>query len=111
MGIDIEREPFTPICDRLWMCDYERVEDHGAYRDVIVRLEIMTAGWLKLASPADHVDVEAGRAAMDLVNGLGHPAWSVMQGGYTPGLITSLMFLPLAVLLAKRLCSERATAT
>ncbi len=45
------------------------------------------------------------------LTGLGHPAWSVMQGGYTPGLITSLMFLPLAVLLAKRLWSERATAT
>ena len=49
--------------------------------------------------------------AMELVNGLGHPAWSVMQRGYTPGLITSLMFLPLAVLLAKRLWSERATTT
>lgn len=65
MGIDIEREPFTPICDRLWMCDYERVEDHGAYRDVLVRLEIMTAGWLKLARPMDHVDVEAGRAWLE----------------------------------------------
>ena len=39
MGIELEREPFSPICDRLWMCDYERVEDHGAYREVILRLQ------------------------------------------------------------------------
>ena len=46
--------------------------------------------------------------ALELVNGVGHPAWSVLQGGYTPGLITSLMLLPLALLLAARLSRERA---
>ena len=45
--------------------------------------------------------------AVELVNGIGHPAWSVMQGGYTPGLVTSLMLLPLALLLAARLSAER----
>ena len=48
--------------------------------------------------------------ALELVNGIGHPAWSVMQGGYTPGLITSLMLLPLAMLLAVRLSTERTSA-
>ena len=47
---------------------------------------------------------------LELVNGVGHPAWSVMQGGYTPGLITSLILLPLALLLAARLSTERAAA-
>jgi len=59
---DIEREPFTPITDRLWLCDYERVEDHGAYRDVLLRLERMTGHALGLANVTDHVDIEAGRA-------------------------------------------------
>ncbi len=49
--------------------------------------------------------------AMELVNGIGHPVWSVMQRGYTPGLITSLMLLPLALLLARRLWSERAAGS
>ncbi len=49
--------------------------------------------------------------AVELVNGFGHPAWSVMQRGYTPGLVTSLVLLPLAVLLAGRLRTERAAAT
>ena len=48
--------------------------------------------------------------AVELANGIGHPAWSVMQGGYTPGLITSLMLLPLALLLATRLSTERAVS-
>ena len=48
--------------------------------------------------------------ALELVNGIGHPAWSVMQGGYTPGLVTSLMLLPLALLLAARLSAERSAA-
>ena len=46
--------------------------------------------------------------ALGLVNGVGHPAWSVLQGGYTPGLITSLVLLPLALLLAAGLSAERA---
>ncbi len=45
--------------------------------------------------------------AVELVNGLGHPTWSVMQRGYTPGLVTSLILLPLAVVLAGQLRSER----
>ena len=45
--------------------------------------------------------------ALELANGVGHLAWSVLQGGYTPGLITSLMLLPLALLLAVRLSTER----
>lgn len=62
MGIDLEREPYLPMCDRLWMCDYERVEDHGAYREVVERLEVMTASRLKLRNISDFVDVEEGYA-------------------------------------------------
>ncbi len=48
--------------------------------------------------------------AVELANGFAHPTWSVMQRGYTPGLITSLILLPLAILLAGQLRTERATA-
>jgi hypothetical protein len=41
--------------------------------------------------------------AIELVNGIGHPVWSIVQGGYTPGVITALVLLPLALLVAKRL--------
>lgn len=44
--------------------------------------------------------------ALELVNGVGHPVWSLMQKGYTPGLATSLLLLPLALLLARLLVVE-----
>ena len=48
--------------------------------------------------------------AVELVNGFSHPTWSVIQRGYTPGLISSLVLLPLAILLAGRLRTEGAAA-
>lgn len=62
LGHGVEREPFTPISDRLWMCDYERVEDHGAYVEVVERLERMTGNALRLTDIVDHVDIEAEEA-------------------------------------------------
>ena len=44
---------------------------------------------------------------VELVNGIGHPTWSLLQQGYRPGLVTALVLLPLAVLLARELISER----
>ena len=62
MGMEIEREPWTPISVRLWMCDFERAEDHGAYKDVLRRLERMTASALSLSGIEDYVDVDEGVA-------------------------------------------------
>lgn len=62
MGIELEEEPYTPLCNQLWMCDYERVEDHGAYVEVLQRLELMTSGAVKIENARDHVDIEEDRA-------------------------------------------------
>ena len=62
LGSDLERAPFTPICDRLWMCDYECIEDDGSYRQIFVRLERMTGGGMAMERITDHVDLEAGEA-------------------------------------------------
>lgn len=62
LASDIEREPYSPVCNKLWMCDYERIEDHGAYKEVIERLELMTEGALGLTNIQDYVDVEEGKA-------------------------------------------------
>jgi hypothetical protein len=43
---------------------------------------------------------------IELLNGIGHPAWSVMRGGYTPGVATALVLLPLALLLARELIAQ-----
>jgi hypothetical protein len=62
LGYEIEREPFTPKCHRLWMCDYERIEYHGDYKAVLERLEIMTDCALGLRDIKDYVDIEDDRA-------------------------------------------------
>ncbi|HEY7635597.1 MAG TPA: HXXEE domain-containing protein [Gemmatimonadales bacterium] len=39
---------------------------------------------------------------IEVVNGMGHPLWSLRQGGYTPGLATAPLLLILAINLATR---------
>lgn len=43
---------------------------------------------------------------IELINGVGHPAWSLVTRGYTPGVVTALMLLPCALLLAQRLRAD-----
>jgi hypothetical protein len=37
---------------------------------------------------------------IEVINGIGHPAWSLMSGGYTPGVATAPVLLALALSLA-----------
>ncbi len=41
--------------------------------------------------------------AIECINGIGHPLWSVVQAGYTPGMITAPVLLVLALALAGQL--------
>lgn len=42
---------------------------------------------------------------LETINGIGHPAWSLRQGGYTPGVLTAPFLLVVAVYLAHQLRS------
>lgn len=44
-----------------------------------------------------------GWIALEAVNGVGHPAWSWLQGGYTPGVATAPALLALSLYLALQL--------
>jgi len=41
--------------------------------------------------------------ALEIINGIGHPFWSLRAGGYTPGLATAPVLLLLAADLARQL--------
>ena len=43
---------------------------------------------------------------IELVNGIVHSAWSVLQRDYTPGVVTALLLLPLALLLGRQLLRQ-----
>jgi Protein of unknown function with HXXEE motif len=40
---------------------------------------------------------------IEIINGIGHPLWSLREGGYTPGLATAPVLLVLALYLAVQL--------
>ena len=40
---------------------------------------------------------------LETINGVGHPAWTLRQGGYTPGVLTAPILLVLALYLASQL--------
>ena len=50
---------------------------------------------------------------LETINGIGHPAWTLRQGGYTPGVLTAPILLVVALYLAfqlrKSTIAERAT--
>ena len=51
-----------------------------------------------------------GWIVIETINGITHPVWSVIQGGYTPGVVTSLMLAPLALYLAKQVLASASHA-
>jgi len=51
-----------------------------------------------------------GWIVVETINGITHPVWSVIQGGYTPGVVTSLILAPLAMYLAKQVLASSARA-
>lgn len=65
----MEKKPYGPLiealamdcCRGLWMCDYERIEETGDYRDLLLRLESMHSG-VGLTDVSDFVDITAGQA-------------------------------------------------
>jgi hypothetical protein len=44
---------------------------------------------------------------VETINGVGHPAWSLLQGGYTPGVFTAPILLLVALYLGSQLRHQR----
>jgi hypothetical protein len=42
---------------------------------------------------------------IEVVNGIGHPLWSILEGSYTPGVATAPLLLAVALYLAHRLAT------
>jgi hypothetical protein len=51
--------------------------------------------------------IAMGWAIIELINGLGHPLWSLRQGDYTPGVGTAPVLLVLALVLLSSLRAAR----
>jgi len=62
LALDIQREPFLPMSNKLWMCDYEAIEGRGDYVAILNRLESMTNQALRLSSIEDFIDIKKKKA-------------------------------------------------
>jgi hypothetical protein len=51
-----------------------------------------------------------GWAVIETINGVGHPLWSLRQGGYTPGVITAPILFVIALYLGAQLRNRTVTA-
>jgi Protein of unknown function with HXXEE motif len=51
--------------------------------------------------------IATGWAILELINGVGHPLWSLRQGGYTPGVATAPLLLVLSLVLLTQLRVDR----
>ena len=49
-----------------------------------------------------------GWIVVETINGITHPVWSVIQRGYTPGVVTALTLSPLALYLARQVLASSA---
>jgi hypothetical protein len=73
---------------------------------VIVNLSLVAFGLWCVLWPARRGGPSARAlawmwVAVELVNGVGHPLWSLREGGYTPGVATAPVLLLLAIWLAR----------
>jgi hypothetical protein len=80
---------------------------------LIANLVLVAAGiWCALV-PIGHGwrrarAVAAVWVGTEILNGIGHPLWSLIQGGYTPGVATAPLLLILALLVGRELARSGA---
>jgi hypothetical protein len=75
---------------------------------LIANLVVVGSGVWCLFGPVRHNWPSARPLAwlwvvIEFCNGIGHVLWSIMQGGYTPGVVTAPILFVLAVIVARRL--------
>jgi len=62
LGQTIEREPWTPLTNKVWDFDLEAIEGHGAYVDIMKNISRITNGDLIFEDLKDYVDIEDVKA-------------------------------------------------
>ena len=62
LGQTIEREPFTPLTNKVWDFDPEAIEDNGAYVAIMKNISRITNGDLIFENIKDYVNIEKNKA-------------------------------------------------
>lgn len=72
---------------------------------VVMNIALVAFGLWCLSFPVRHEWRSASGfvwfwIVVEIINGISHPAWTVLQGGYTPGVLTAPILLAIALYLA-----------
>jgi len=62
LGQPIEREPWTPLTNKVWDFDLDAIEGPGAYIEILKNISRITHGDLYFKNIKDHVDIDEGKA-------------------------------------------------
>ncbi|MCW3059329.1 MAG: hypothetical protein JWQ02_1150 [Capsulimonas sp.] len=62
LGFTKEDEADTPLCDNLWMCDFQCIHDHGDYVKIIERFRVLCHRRLWFENVSDFVETEFNKA-------------------------------------------------
>jgi hypothetical protein len=95
LGTTIQKEPWTPLTNRVWNFDVEAIEDHGAYVEIMKNLERISRGEIRFENLKDFVDIESEKAWVSFtVRGKSY-RWDlkVEDDWADPGLFTKLVKL------------------
>ena len=100
LGPEIRR-PFFALIAEVATSDLER-------GFLIANVVVVTFGAWCAIWPIRHAWASAPLLAwlwvtIETINGIGHPLWSLAQGGYTPGVVTAPLLFVLAMVVARRL--------
>lgn len=81
---------------------------------LVINVALVTFGvwcylWPVLRRWRSATAIATGWAAIELINGVGHPLWALRRGGYAPGVATAPLLLVLSLMLILQLRQIRET--
>ncbi|MCR6722179.1 MAG: hypothetical protein NVV59_18245 [Chitinophagaceae bacterium] len=58
LGLPIQREPYTPVCNQCWTFDMEFIKQTGDYRYILAQLSRISNQELEFEDVNDYIDLE-----------------------------------------------------
>jgi len=66
LGFEVEREPWgRPFCSKVWNFDFECIDDHGSYTDIVNNLCRIANTPTIITNLKDFLDIEANKAWLE----------------------------------------------
>ena len=78
LGSTLGDDNQTPICESIWMCDFECIHDHGDYVKIIERFRLLSRQRLWFENVTDFVETEFNKAWVEFDVDGDHTHWNAI---------------------------------